>query len=368
MRRREFIALCLGGVASASIPWLRSERSDSFVPIRDRPLDFSINPYATDGDFPDAVVLERIRQKVQWWPGMDVPNTLHWLRIFGVRGTPEFQSDRTSELIAVLTDTTQIEQRFGQRGAVVRTADGVRYLSRLCEAGLEKKAVPAHPRQELAVFAAIGLPASTPLFVDKNTHLLRDAIVDCLRNIQIRESNVQEPEWITEALAHYVSGSAWTNRWGESITLDGWVDFLLNRPVHQYCCRGTHMLHSLALIWRADQHESFLNHRSRSLVESACRQFTATMMRTQRDDGSWGLDWAHSSSLGGQTLAGIHLTGHILESQLFLPRELRISDDAALGSARYLCESILVAEDAAIRSNYCPYAHSAKAILYGFGS
>jgi hypothetical protein len=191
-------------------------------------------------------------------------------------------------------------------------------------------------------------------------------IEDCLGNLQVRETRMQEPEWATQVLAHYLPPvCAWRNRWGEEITLEQWTEFLLSRDVNQFSCGGTHLLHSLALLLQVQQQQQIMSVEVHRRLKRVCFEFSRMLEETQHSDGAWRADWTPQSRLSDsdfQTVE-VHMTGHVLEAQLYLPEDLRIAGSCAALGLKFLARAMRLVSDEAINQGYCPYSHAGRVLL-----
>ncbi len=212
LTRRELLALGFGAVTGA-VTWPLWPVSRSTPEFRDAPLPLRPVPFADTEKVIDEQVLSAVRTRLRWRPEMAFSDHLHWLRIFGMPWwTSEFQGKQARDTIALLTDTHRIESTYGQRGIIVESPEGIQYLSRVSGRELIPQSRPHHPFQELAVFGELGLAATTAVIAETGTFSLRDALHHCLQNLQIREARRQEPEWVTQVLAHYLVSPSWKNR------------------------------------------------------------------------------------------------------------------------------------------------------------
>jgi hypothetical protein len=332
--------------------------------IRESPLVFNPVPFAVGTGIPDEDLLALVCQRLRWRPEMSFGDFLHWLKVFGISGSREYHEELTAQTIRLLTNERSIEQHFGQAGVIVPTAHGVRYNSGRSGIDLRDDSRPTHPYQELAVFGDLGLPASMPVIAGARRFHLKDAISDCVRNLQVREAQSQEPEWATQAIAHYLPPARfWKNRWGEDISFDQWIDFLIERDMSRFSCGGTHLLHSLALLLHANSQYRILNSISVQRVRNVCLDLSREMECSQHTDGAWRADWSQSGLGATYELIDIHLTGHVLEAQLYLPQDLRISRGCAARGLYYLSNAFSTADDSVVAREYCFYSHAGYVLL-----
>ncbi len=89
----------------------------------------------------------------------------------------------------------------------------------------------------------------------------------------------------------------------------------------------------------------------------------------QQPNGAWRFDWTKGSVLEAEDLgldvgtAEVHITGHLLETQLYLPEDLRIPAACAGRALKYLSEAYLRSSDEEVFKYYCPYSHAGGVLL-----
>lgn len=361
LTRRDLLAVGVGSCVSALgwQLWYGNER----LHILDQPRVFQANPFPDLDKSIDAAVLEAVHASLGWRTEMGVPDLLHWVRIYGCKNNAQFQPQKAEEVISLLTDDKKIESRFGQSGVIVKTDMGIRYLSRLSNLNLKQQSRPAHPGQAVAILGEIGTPANAPLYCESKCFAVRDAIIDSIRSIQVRDSRLQEPEWPTQVIAHYLESPRWKNRWNENVKLEDWVEFLLQRNLATYCCGGTHLLQALAFMLKADEQSGFLTRGVVDRMRNVCGEYSTMLESTQHDDGTWRDDWTKTVEIKGSGPMDVHMTGHILEGQLYLPTDLRISTKSASVALRSLARKFLTSDSQTIWNNFCPYSHAGRVLL-----
>ncbi|MGO8745186.1 MAG: hypothetical protein ACLQNE_04275 [Thermoguttaceae bacterium] len=211
--------------------------------------------------------------------------------------------------------------------------------------------------------------STTALATADGRFTLEAAVRDCLANVQIREASRQEPEWKSQVLAYYLPPvCSWQNRWGEWITLEKWTQFLLERDVSRFCCGGTHLLDSLALILQADSQCGVLSANVARRVRGRCQECARMIESTQHPSGAWGSDWARGDDLKKEPWIQILVTGHILDAQMYFPEDVRISSRCAGRALTYLAQVFANCNDRQVFEEYCPYSHAGRVLLeYGAG-
>ena len=300
---------------------------------------------------------------------MSFSDLLHWLRMFGVPHSPEHQAEPTLKVVSLLTDASRIKQRYGQPGIIAPTKDGVRFLSGRSAVELKATSRPTHPYQELAVFGDIGLRSTTALATADGRFTLEAAVRDCLANVQIREASRQEPEWKSQVLAYYLPPvCSWQNRWGEWITLEKWTQFLLERDVSRFCCGGTHLLDSLALILQADSQCGVLSANVARRVRGRCQEYRTNDRIDSASQRGLGLRLGEGRRPQKEPSIQILVTGHILDAQMYFPEDVRISSRCAERALTYLAQVFANCNDRQVFEEYCPYSHAGRVLLeYGAG-
>lgn len=362
--RRQLLAAGSAALPFSLVALCGSHRRPS-VAVREEPLKFASSAFPGADDMVSPPVLELVRHRLRWRAEMGVSQLLHWMCIFANPAFPEFEPLRARHVVRLVTDARQIERRFGQRGVIVQTAQGVRYQSRLAGSRLSVNSRPTHPFQELAVFAEIGLPASTPITADTRTLTLADAVRDCLLSVQMRDGMRIEPEWALCVAAYYAAEPVWINRWRERITFNDWASFLLDRDPARFCCAGTHVLSSLGVLLQLQRstNDTALSRRIAQRVQSRCAEFSALLESRQKDDGSWDGDWMEGFGGRDGPNRKVHISGHLLEAQLFLPQGMRIGSGCVVAGLNYLNRAFGASADDEILREYCPFSHAGRVLL-----
>lgn len=364
--RRDLLVTGVGGaIGAAALKWIQGG-----IPIQilDTPRAFQTFAFRDSERVVDVSVLGAVHSCLGLRSEMGFSDLLHWVRLYGCKGNSNYQPHEASETIAILTDDSKIEQRYGQSGVIAKTKYGVKYHSRLSNLDLKRNSRPAHPGQAVAILGEIGVAASAPLICSTEQLKVYDAITDSLSDLQVRNARLQEPEWPTQVIAYYAKSPRWRNRWNEEVTLDAWVQFLLERDVASYCCGGTHLLQSLAAMLQANDQARFLGEKTVSRITSACREYSTMLESTQHDDGAWRDDWTTNAEIKGRGPIDVHMTGHILEGQLYLPEDLRISPESAAAALRSLARAFLTVDHEFVWSNYCPFSHAGRVLMICAGA
>jgi hypothetical protein len=355
--------LAIVGAAALPLlaPVLVSLRRRPSLVVREQPFRTRPSPFNGATSAVSDEVLALVRRALRWRPQMGLSHLLHWMRIFADPNSPEFNADRAADVTSLVTDVRRIEQQFGQPGMIVKTAEGIRFLSRLCGRELKAEAKTNHQFHELAVFGEVGLPSSTAVVSESG----RFAVRDCLLSVQIREGKRIEPEWAMCVAAYYSASMVWVNRWGEEISLDGWAAFFLDREPTRFCCGGTHLLHSLALLLQLERAigDAALSRGVADRVRTCCARFSQLLESSQHADGSWSTDWIQGPVLADKQHRQVQITGHVLEAQLYLREELRVAPSSISRGLAFLARALELASNDEVMSHYCPYSHAGRVLL-----
>jgi hypothetical protein len=160
---------------------------------------------------------------------------------------------------------------------------------------------------------------------------------------------------------------SWRNRWGEHITIEQWAEFLAGRDVTRYSCAGTHLLHSLAVLLQAGAEYPILSAELADRVRDVCREYSRTIEATQQPNGAWRSDWSKGGLAREYGSLEVHMAGHILEAQMYLPEELRISPQCSGKALKYLAEAFAASDDKTVLEEHCPYSHAGGVLLHCAG-
>src|SRR5205085_532920 len=108
-----------------------------------------------------------------------------------------------------------------------------------------------HTDDLLATLAEIGTPLSQPLDTRQGTTTVGELLHGALHRFHLEQ---QEFEWSAISYARYVLPvTSWTNQHGQRISVDDLVDDLINHPLEEGVCGGTHRLEALVVLLRADE-------------------------------------------------------------------------------------------------------------------
>ena len=283
------------------------------------------------------------------------------LRLHGLKPFrhPVFSSG--TEIVSVLTNQTRSKEYFGEP-IFFRTRSGIRYQDAVIRRGPTGE---NHRDICLATFAELGLPLSTPMTTEDASFSLADLLRDSVDNFDIQQ---KELPWTAVAYAIYLHQREWSNRYGESFTLDDVADTLMSTPFEDVSCAGTHLLYAMTVLLRA--RAKGLSEPVRYELSQYLRRQADAAIRSQADDGSWDLNWHTSPEdespdalRSASTVQSdiLLVTGHLLEWLELLPEEMQPPPEVYLKAARRLCKSLASTSDISL-SNFCPVVHAQLAV------
>jgi hypothetical protein len=197
--------------------------------------------------------------------------------------------------------------------------------------------------------------------------VMRDVLADSLANFHLGQ---RELEWTTVAYALYLPPiRVWTNRFGETFSFDDIAHELMRRPLALTSCCGTHVLHTLAILTRADAQISILSPDTRENVHRHLRQAVQVLVAKQQTDGRWTPDWFNTFSpyvgaaVAERSLAPtdsncLLVTSHVAELLLYLPSDIPVPDEVLRAAASWLAKNVEHASIEDGRKASCPFTHA----------
>ena len=344
------------------------------------PLQLDSPPAELSRDIPLTLssTIQRclVVDKTKWAPVVrqfrEIPETnvtpsymLHVLKV-AERGDDEL----ASTLLEYLTDNRAGQKVFGGV-ALIRTQFGVRYEGRPSYYSLDESNRAWEPHRDLVLsaFAERGISLREPLIVDGNVFHVRDLLTDSLANFSLEQ---EELPWTAIAYALYMpSPDGWRNRYGEEFDFNMVVKRLLDTPLIEQSCFGTHVLFALTVIYRVNSAGyGILSPASRDLVEIKLTAAVKAIEQAQHSDGSWTADWSvqltekwsgsivnrHPAASAENTLTA---TGHVAEWLTQVPEDWRTSDEGVQKAGRWLIDELSSAELVEIQRSICPFSHAA---------
>jgi hypothetical protein len=272
----------------------------------------------------------------------------------------------------LLLDAPRAQAYFGVGLPFVATTHGARvplYRDALMSS---QPNTQAHAGQLLAALAEQGVPLDRAIQFGGNARgTVADLLTDLLANFTLHG----EISWDVVAIAVYIPPSrSWKNKWGEQFTFDHIVKELSSREPAEAACAGIHDEIALTVVLKVDQAVGILSPGARSALHERLANRVSTSAKTQREDGSWGLQWYEEPDVfearelsPPESEVAILVTGHLLEWLMLLPHELQPDDDSIYSRAgEWLLAALNLQTQRPewIRERYCPLIHAARALKF----
>lgn len=359
-----FLAAALGISLAFRASSFPAARQESRVETASRETPFSVTPtFSEPLDLPATELPLDEQVPPPKKELITVPDVLHLLHAHGLEARfhdSDFQSG--GELLSLLTNQAVGRSCFHEP-AFVRTRYGLRFVTR--GEGPGQPYFEAHRDQCLAAFGELGLPLSTPLVLETTGEgALRDVLADSLANFDIHQS---EPAWTAIAYSLYLPPMRrWKNRYGEEYSFDDLAAALLNCPLDQTSCGGTHQLHALVVMARVDQEAPFLSPDRRRSIDTFLSRAAADIVRSQEADGAWGSDWCRRSSLNADAAlvrpasdadGRLIITSHLCEVLLILPARYHLPGTVMRRAVAWLSARLAATPIKEQSARTCPLAH-----------
>jgi hypothetical protein len=180
-------------------------------------------------------------------PENNVSIMLHFLRAHGIDVALATAKGKSSKVIDLLTRESLGTKYFGD-APFVRTRDGIRFVMK---PGSNMRWNEAHRDHALGCFAELGVGLDFPVVFDNATGSIREVLADSIANFCLQQ---QELAWTAVAYALYLPPSrSWSNRFGETTSFDDLTNALLDFPMVDASCAGTHLAYALSVIARVDE-------------------------------------------------------------------------------------------------------------------
>lgn len=333
---------------SRNVPWDISPRYDDPRVVTDEQL---------------ADVLERLV------PRRDANNTnvwLHALRLWGPHA--EFQSDASvpgAELKNFFLDDAVFRSMVGSDEPPLIQINGHDARPRPWQRwDGHKDTSAAHTNDILATMGEIGTPLSQEIVARDGNTAVHQLLTTALENFHL---NQLENEWSAISYARYVyPAQEWINRYGQQIRIADVVSQLIDNPLAEGVCSGTHRLEALAVLYRADEQAGALPDRIRRRMLKHMTDVSVVLLKTQHTNGYWSRDWNHSpaveknhqNDLAGRILA----TGHHLEWLALAPPEAQPPREAIVRAGQWTVRALLEVDEETLARHYGPFSHAARAL------
>ncbi len=223
----------------------------------------------------------------------------------------------------------------------------------------------AHVGQYLAMLGEVGVEPSREIPLGTTLYRVRDLVADTAD----RFSFDQEIEWRVVALAYYQPHiQNWRTRFGKELTWAQITRELLQRirdgQVITRSCFGTHLLYTLATLYRVDKRVKLWDSSLRRDVEACLQTTSKTLEASQRSDGSWDSSWLKGTSSEPTPLPlleRILVTGHLLEYLAILPKGLRPPDPVVSRAGHYLLNELDKLDQKILNRFICHSSHGVRA-------
>lgn len=223
-----------------------------------------------------------------------------------------------------------------------------------------------HADQFLATCAEVGVPIDRAVQTPKGPV----TIEELLRSSRLDFVADQETAWSTVAYCLYLPfNSRWKNRFGEYHSYEKVANAMMEGPLSEGNCWGTHRLYALAVMLQSDKEARFLPDRIRKRILDHLANTSARLVANQAQNGGWSSDWGRTGSADKAPVFNeavdqmISVTAHHLEWIAIAPAQVRpnaLSLEAAMQFLLTACEKRSSFD---IDRRYCPYSHAARGLL-----
>ncbi len=309
-----------------------------------------------------TLLVERTFMPYKWDLGMG----LHALRLLRCVEANSYNiSYNYRDLVAIYTRQSSMKEDLNiTYPVIIDTLYGINYISS------QQPFTSSQPHVDnfLAEFGELGIPLSQPIASDSQEL----ALIDCLGDSMMRANEKKELEWTIPAYCSYLRHhSSWVGAKGRKLSVDLLATRLLDKQPGVGPCVGTHREYALArLASAARETKGFISDRTAARVNDELRKISATLLRTQKSDGSWSPRWFDLSDSDQNTNENSHIniihnldaTAHILEWSSICPPDLRLSDDRLIRAAHF-CTVHLLESTRLFHSTYTGSTHAVRAVL-----
>jgi hypothetical protein len=311
--------------------------------------------------------LYRILERVK--PQAEPVNTNHWvhaLRLWGRHaefGDPQIPSGHV--LWTYFLDDAVFRQYAGKDAPALfqLTPDGVR-IRGYDDDYNHYPTSSYHADDLLATMAESGTPLDTPLKTRDGQTTVRAAVESAMQNFHLRR---HEFEWSLITYARYVFPRLdWKNKYGRAIDVDQMVNEMIEHPLPNGPCNGSHRLEAMVVLYRADQLKPHLKPRTRQRMLRHMQQVSQLLVQSQSDEGYWTRNWPRGQAARDEKEAPLAdkllVTGHQLEWLALAPAEVQPPRETMVRAARWLVTAMLEIDEAELAKRYGPLSHAARAL------
>ncbi len=298
-------------------------------------------------------------------------NYVHALRLWGPQAkfaNPKVP-DGATMLSYFLDDATFRKLAGNNAPPLFRETDGLIDSRAWQEADPHNRTGAVHVDDLLATLAESGVPLDAPLKMRDGVATVGDLLRSAMRRFHHEQ---HEYEWTAISYARYLfPAKRWKNQYGQPIDLDGLVDELLEQPLPNGVCGGTHRLEALVVLARIDDQVGALSRRSRRKLIQHLGGVSQRLIAAQQLEGYWTRSWTTGSQTSGEENTAetdsslyerILLTGHHLEWLALAPPEVQPPREVIVRAGQWLVRALLEAGDSELRDRYGPCTHAARAL------
>ncbi|HWA99752.1 MAG TPA: hypothetical protein VG713_14715 [Pirellulales bacterium] len=216
--------------------------------------------------------------------------------------------------------------------------DRMLYLDRGRVSARQGVGVQGHYGQFLAILAQSYVPIDYPLYVDSQ----KFAIEDLVKTEQLGCRAGTELTFKLIALAHYLpDDEPWTNREGETWTIDRLVREEIKAPIRGAACGGTHRLMGLAYAVRRREDRDQPIEGEYLRAKKYLADYHRYTFGLQNADGSFSTEWFAKRGNRDDLDRKLQTTGHILEWLVYSLSAEELADRRVTRAVDYL-SSILM--------------------------
>ena len=284
---------------------------------------------------------------------------LHLLKLLGWDGTIMIvkAEEQQEVLLRELIFNGDVAKRYLGDASFTPTRYGLRFPTK--EGVIGHAADESHRDQCLAMLAELGAELSQPWGLDDQAYCLRDVLRDSLANFHLAQ---KELAWTTVAYTSYLPPrKRWENRYGMEFSFDDLATAMMDRPLDQLSCGGTHVFYALTLLLRADRVTPVLSEKTRQRLVEYIQNAVRVACKNQKLEGTWNLDWWRDRPADDRQLISVSsqvlITGHMAEWLMYLPEDLLASDYQLRRAGTWLSAHLATATEQTFWEEVCPYTH-----------
>ncbi len=167
-----------------------------------------------------------------------------------------------------------------------------------------------HPNQFLAIISQANLPMDFKIKAGNRTI----TVADLVKHTQMEVNNQEEITWTLWALSHYLGHDAhWTNKWGESWSIERLVRIQTGESVYDAACGGTHALFALTCARNVYQKTGQPLRGVWLEADQKIQRYLNAARSLQNSDGTFSSSYFQSSGYGYDFDTRCSTSGHTLE-------------------------------------------------------